>query len=179
MSIRRGTNDPDRRFVPAAHGNWLGQELENLFTFLRRRMRCEETARDLVQETCLRLVTAPAVQSAEHRQALAYRIAANLAIDHDRKLQVRFRALVTLETQCVHPETPGPERELAASEALVRIGKALDDLSPPCRKAFELHALDELTYAEIADRLGISTRMVGKHIARALRHCRDCLGPDA
>ena len=49
-------------------------------------------------------------------------------------------------------------------------------MSPKCRKAFVLHRADGLTYPEIAAAMGISVKMVEKHISRALAECRVAVG---
>jgi len=56
----------------------------------------------------------------------------------------------------------------------------LNELPPACRDAFLLNRLYDCTHAEIADRLGISTKTVQRHIERALLHClRRTNGADA
>ena len=53
-----------------------------------------------------------------------------------------------------------------------RLTELVERLSPKCRAVLILHYRDELSYAEIAERLAISSHMVKKHIVKALATCR-------
>jgi RNA polymerase sigma-70 factor (ECF subfamily) len=62
-----------------------------------------------------------------------------------------------------------------ARQELARVAKALEGLPPRCRAAFELHRFGNLSYAQIAHRMGISISMVEKHVAEALLRLADAL----
>jgi RNA polymerase sigma-70 factor (ECF subfamily) len=51
------------------------------------------------------------------------------------------------------------------------VAAALQELPAQCREAFLLNRLEGLTHSEIAERLGVSTKTVQRHIERALRRC--------
>ena len=65
----------------------------------------------------------------------------------------------------------GPLQAAAQRQRLVRLGDALDELPERQREAFVLHRFDGLTQDEVAARMGISRRMVVKHLSRALAYC--------
>ena len=56
-------------------------------------------------------------------------------------------------------------------ESLERLSRALDTLSPKARAAFLMSQLDGLTYAEIAEKVGVSASMVRQYMAQGLRCC--------
>ena len=66
---------------------------------------------------------------------------------------------------------PPPEARLMAIESLQQIDRVLDGLPPKVREAFLLAHLFELSYAEIAERLGASTSSVKQYLTRANREC--------
>lgn len=59
-----------------------------LLAFLTRKVRCRETARDLLQDAFVRLLHSEHGEVGNLRASL-YRIATNLSIDHARRSQVR------------------------------------------------------------------------------------------
>ena len=50
--------------------------------------------------------------------------------------------------------------------------------SEKTRKVFLLHRVEELTYKEIGERLGVSIPTVQYHVARALAHLDAALGQE-
>jgi RNA polymerase sigma-70 factor (ECF subfamily) len=150
----------------------LGDELLN---FLAKRLKCKEIAAEITQETFLRIHQNVTTNPPNNARALAYRIAINLANDYQRKIKVRDRFVVNVEPVYLadtHPsETPGPEQIVMARQRLRQFHDSLAELPADCRMAFMMHSIDGLSYAEIADRLGISESMVFKHLSRATKHC--------
>ena len=64
-----------------------------------------------------------------------------------------------------------PETQADAKGRLERLAAALAQLPPQCQQAFLLNRLEGLTHAEIAARLGVSTKTVQRNIERALQLC--------
>ena len=58
-----------------------------------------------------------------------------------------------------------------AVDELLRIDAALERVSARAREAFILSQFEEMGYAEIAQRLGVSVSMVRKYVAQALTAC--------
>jgi RNA polymerase sigma factor (sigma-70 family) len=142
-----------------------------LRAFTRRRVGAQE-AEDIVQEIYLRALQEGGVASARHPRAYLYRIAANLTVDATRKAQVRARYA---ENGAM--ELPGAEAQenAAAIENVVELRQLcahLDELPPPCRKAFLLCWLSDLDASEAAKRLGVTVRTVERHISKAREHLR-------
>ncbi len=66
---------------------------------------------------------------------------------------------------------PGPDRIARAVEQLMILAELLEQLPERVRCAFLMSRVDGLTYAQIADELGVSASMVKQYVARALAHC--------
>jgi RNA polymerase sigma-70 factor (ECF subfamily) len=64
-----------------------------------------------------------------------------------------------------------------ASELAAAAAAAVADLPPRCREVFTLSRARGLSYAEIAETLGISVKTVEAQMARALRGLRERLAP--
>lgn len=70
-----------------------------------------------------------------------------------------------------------PHKRLEDRDTLARLEKAVARLSSRRRRIFLLHRLERLTYAEIADEVGMSVKGVKKQMAKALFELRRDMGP--
>ncbi len=140
--------------------------------FLRGQLHCTQTAADLVQETYLRLV-AHAGQPIDDLRAFIFRIARNLAIDHQR---IHGRRSVLDESLAYLYEVTGESPELdsvvAARQELELLARALAELPPQTQRIFQSSRLHGVTHPQIARELGVSLSTVEKQTARALDHLR-------
>jgi RNA polymerase sigma factor (sigma-70 family) len=143
---------------------------------LTRRLGCVETAADILQETYRRLASGELWRKADNPRALMYRIALNLATDHERRLKTenRYRA-EDEELENVACPSASPERAVEAWERLDRLYNAVQKLPPRCRQVFVLRKFEDLSQAEISERLGLSRSSVEKHLRNALNILRDSL----
>ena len=66
---------------------------------------------------------------------------------------------------------PSPEVQASLLQSLHEIDLMLDGLAQRVRQAFLLAQLEGLTYARIAERLGISVRTVKRYMAEAYEQC--------
>jgi len=155
----------------------LGSGLMGQLAALRRRLirRGRSSPRDLddlIQEGCLRLCLYEKEQKAPVRDPLAFLVdvVEKVHIDHLRRATLTRRIFSDQpfeEVDCVDTASL-PEQDAEAYELIERIERSLAAANPRTREAFLLHRFDGVSYAEIAERLSISTRAVTKHIAKAL-----------
>jgi RNA polymerase sigma factor (sigma-70 family) len=143
--------------------------LVDIYTKLSKTARAkgysDDGAEDRVQEACVRLLEAQQGSVIANTEGYFRRVLRNLKIDG---LRHRLRlATVPIDDLLVDSQ-PGPDRTAQARRELAAVAKALEALPPRCRYAFELHRFEELSYVEIAQRMGISNSMVEKHIAKAM-----------
>lgn len=159
---------------------WNESLAKDLQRFLANRLKCAEAAADLTHETYLRLYQRGTDNPPDNARALAFHIAMNLAVDYQRKLAVRDRHTADEAFDVISETTPSnsanPERILQSQQRIAQLQLALAELPLDCRTVFLLHGMEGLKYAEIAERMGISVSMVGRHLTRALAHCSQRLG---
>jgi RNA polymerase sigma-70 factor (ECF subfamily) len=153
-------------------GERLGRIYEaqhlRLYRLALRMARDSEEARDLVQETFLRLARRPGALPAGERDAEAFcvRVLVNLCRDRFRRLAVRERGAAWLEA----PKRTGDGESAAVAKDAVR--RALTTLAPRRRAVLVLAELEGRSTAEIAALLGVSRVTVRWHLAsgRAALH---------
>ena len=157
-----------RRVIVAAM-RVLKNQLRQLKKFLRRRGSSPQDAEDLVQEAVVRLFAyTRKVGEVRNAEAFLARTAMNLAVDlHRSSRRDRFES-EPVEVLELLDLGPAPDEVFAAEQRLLRMKKALDQVSRRTREVFFMHRLQGLSHAEIATKLGVSKSAVEKHIASAL-----------
>jgi len=153
------------------HHGWL-------FGWLRKKLGCPQNAADLSHDTFMRILTSrDALGGMREPRAFLTTTARHLIIDRARRRQLEDAYLreLALTIEMMEQYQQSPEQILVTLEALEQIAFVLDGLALNARQAFLLYFLDGLRQSEIASRLGISERMVRKHLMNALMHCNHAL----
>lgn len=148
-----------------------------LLRYVDRRELAGDDASDIAQEAWLRMSRLEHPERLSNARAFLYQIASNLIVDRARRADVE-RRFAQIQHSAIDPSagcTPSLERSASASEDLERVSAALEELSPNCRHAFILHRGRDMSYAEIAAEMHVSTSMVEKYIIEALKHLRRTL----
>lgn len=154
----------------------LERYYRDLLNFLSRKVADRSVAADLTQETYARIYAAQASGTAiSNGRALLYQTARNLAIDHQRHNLVRdgVEMLSTDEepVEVAGPVGLEPEAALSSQQGILSLVAAIDGLPLRCREAFMLNRFEGMTYPQVAERMGISTKAVEQHIKHALDAC--------
>jgi RNA polymerase sigma factor (sigma-70 family) len=164
------TRSPHSSFVESLYQD-AGADLKS---FVRRRLGDSGDVDDIVQESFLRISTRTDDRPLDNPRGFLFRTARNLIIDKARRGKVAAEHLVAaqagLSGQQEQTEQISPERIVSAAQDLDMIMAAIEELPPACRRAFLLQRTSNLSYAEVARRLGISESMVQKHMSKALCH---------
>lgn len=151
--------------------------VDELASWLAKRVRCDEDANDLAQEAFLRMHKFQQSRELDNARAFLFRTANNLAVDQLRRARVHDRYLST-EMLPEHSDeeddkyAPSAERTVSAEQELDKIYEILDQLPPKVRRAFVLHRSRDMSYSEIAAEMGVSNSMVEKYIIEALKFIR-------
>jgi RNA polymerase sigma-70 factor (ECF subfamily) len=151
--------DGERRAIELAyrrHSGWLKRALQQRFG--------RDAAEDLSQEAFTRLQSAG--RGIVHPRALLLTIATNAARQLFRKNQVRSPDSDMSDELFDDTSWQAEDQE---SELLLK--QLIRALPPPLQDVFVLSRFEGLTYPEIAQRLGISTKTVEWRMAKALAIC--------
>ena len=136
---------------------------------LRHRYGGTTDVEDLVQESFLRLARYEPARRGLHPRALLLRIAKNLARDGHRHALARgFGRHVPIDAKNFDARLLGVPAEQYAQAA---IKQAIMKLPAPLRDVFLLARFTPMTHAEIAARLGISTKTVEWRMSKAMALC--------
>jgi RNA polymerase sigma-70 factor (ECF subfamily) len=150
-----------------------------LTRFLRRLSGSDELARDLFQETLLRMHQARgAFRPGSPVLPWAYTIARNVFLDSARS---RRRAPALLSVDDGSSETavsPQAESELAARQTAQRVDRVLATMSAARREAFVLLRFEGLSVADAAEVLGVSENAVKLRAFQAYELLRAALRVD-
>lgn len=143
-----------------------------------------QEALDLSQEVFLRVFrTLPQFRGQSALKTWIYRIVINQASNRQRWWRRRHRSQqvpldVHVETKGDLPDTRGtlmPDRELGQKETAAVVWRALDQLPFDQRAVIVLREIDEMSYDEIADSLGVAVGTVKSRLARAREQLRSAL----
>ena len=167
MSYRNVDHNERIARLLAAHGMELARHL-------RRMVRDDDTAQDLLQDTLLRACKALArLASGANERAWLYRIATNAALNHLRSKGRERRALERAAHEIDHeapPDTDGRADQAAARrDALWRRVAALPERQ---RVAITLRIADELEYDAIAERMGCTVETARANVYQATKKLR-------
>lgn len=157
----------------------LAERHEELLQYMRKRLRGGEAAADLAQETLSRMMKYRDSPDVEDHRLMLFRIANNLITEYHRTRQRRHaNSHFSLDdTEPLRDHAPPVEAIVDARQALDTLLKhTIAALPPKCRLAFMLSRFDGLSYPQIAERMGVSVKMVEKHISKALLACRRAVG---
>lgn len=144
----------------------------SLRKFARRICMNDADAEDIAQEALLCAMNAEADRVIENPKAYLFRIAQNLALrtrnSRSREILDEVDRLKMDEAPC---DAPSVEDQVISRERLGILCDALATLPPSCRRVFVMRKVYGYSHREIADRLGISTSTVEKHLATGFARC--------
>lgn len=170
--IAEGDPLPPADRVPAPpSGVTLGElyrvEAPRLVRYVEHRTGERHTALDLVHDAFARLAGVGSLGGLINPAAYLQRITRNLLVDRARRAAPV--TLVGLEEW--DAEAPAAQEEaLVAEDLLQRYEDAIAGLPERTRTIFLLHRADDLTYRQIARRLGVTVWTVEYHMKRGILH---------
>ena len=152
------------------------------FGLALRVLRDEEQARDVVQDAFLKAYGA--LDRFEGRSSFytwLHRIVMNLCLDRKRRerssRRVEWSEEIEREVEADPESASAPEPALALERAELRaqLAQAIASLPEDARRTLELREIDELSYQEIAEALGVPKGTVMSRLHYARRRLRGAL----
>lgn len=141
-----------------------------LLGYLRHVWPRREEIKDLAQESYARVYQSALTARPATPRAFLFATARHLMVDRLRRERVvSIQAIGDLEALNVLVDELSAERCATAHQELARLSEALDALPPRCREVVWLRRVEELSYREIAERLGIGVKTVESHITHGLK----------
>lgn len=147
---------------------------DQLFAYLFRVTKSKEVSEEIVLDVFLKLWHGrQAITEIQNLQAFLFRVACHKAIDFFRAAK-RSHALqeVLWEKITVASAGESADNRLLQKNAESLINEAINQLSPQRKRVFELRKYEDLSYAEIAETLQLSSNTVRNHLAAALQFIR-------
>jgi RNA polymerase sigma-70 factor (ECF subfamily) len=147
-----------------------------LFAFLLNVTRSETETRDVMQEVFARLAARPErFDGVRDERGFLLRLAHNLAIDLTRRRMAHVNAIerAALEPADLFTNAPDPDAK-AFQQA---VSSAMGELPEDQRAVVHLKIWEELTFAEIAEMLGIPANTAASRYRYALDKLEGLLRP--
>ena len=142
---------------------------------LSRRLGSEDLASETLHETYLRLDRDDALGPIRSPAAYLMQTAINVAMDTCRSEARRLKRFEIAEILDIPDDAPGPARDAEARLRLQRLERIVAELPWRQRSILIAARFKETPHRQIAERLGISTRMVQMELKTALEYCEERL----
>jgi RNA polymerase sigma factor (sigma-70 family) len=171
-ALRENSHSPD----PSLIDDLYRQESVALRHYVRRMVRSNSDAEDIVQESFIRLWRALSCGAIQSARAVLFKTGRNLALNHLRNDRVRNSdtARAAMDDAFAR-RIATAEEELIASEEAAACRHLMDGLPLRCREAFVLRVVDELSYKEMSEQMQLSISTIEKHIGKGKDICRSRL----
>lgn len=161
-----------------ADPNWVEDALDryevSLVRYAVSLLGDVELARDVVQETFLKLCRQKPKDLQGHVAQWLFRVCRNQAFDWQRK-ERRMTSLSTPRLSLLRDGSPSPLRKLEDQEASVGIAEMIEALPENQREVIRLKFQQGLSYREISSVTGFSVSNVGFLIHTGIKTIRERL----
>jgi RNA polymerase sigma factor (sigma-70 family) len=152
---------------------WRQRWNDNLFHFLRRRVRSAVDVQDLVQETYLRLLRAQDLREVRDPHSYIFKVASHVALEWCERQTRRGSAVKISDDMLVDDQLP--ELLLDAHISQERFEQTLTAVPATMRAVLVMRLRDELSLEEIAAQLQITVRQVRRNLARGYGRLREAM----
>lgn len=140
--------------------------------FFVNRVRNPADVDDLVQEVFVQLLRRGTDRPIDNVEGYLFRVASNVLCDQGRRMKSRHQDEHDPYDEELHGGATEitPARIVIGEQALSVVTEAMHELPRRTQDVFFLRGIRQRKHREVARMLGISERVVHKHMARALKH---------
>jgi len=153
----------DRRLT-SSDGDWIRQAVRRyesrLLTYALHLLHDRERARDVVQETFLKLCTQQPDRIQSHLAEWLFTVCRNACVDIQRK-ESRMRPLDVTAAGNEQTDVPSPADRLEQTESTSTVLRMLGGLPPNQQEVIRLKFQHGLSYQQISNVTGLSVTNVG------------------
>jgi RNA polymerase sigma-70 factor (family 1) len=147
----------------------FNQLVERLRSYLYYHCGNQGMAEDLTQEAFIKLWEHCQKVAPDKAKAFVYRVGYNLMLDKAKHQKV----VQKFASRYVAPSGPtDPQYQIEEKEFEEVVWNTIRAMPEKSRVVFLLNRIDGMTYAEIADSIGISVKAVEKRMQKALQEIR-------
>lgn len=166
---------------PSANGHWIHAAVDlyegPLLGYATRLTGSVEAARDVVQETFLRLCRSEPTEVQPHLAQWLYTVCRNRALELARK-ETRMKTLTEDRARETTREIAGPTVLVEGRETLSKVLQLLDTLPQKQQEVVRLKFQNGLSYREISAVTELSVTNVGYLLHTALQKLREQMNED-
>ncbi len=134
-----------------------------------------DLAEDITQDTFLKLWETRQRIDKSTVKAYLYKIAQNNTINHLKRQQLLFKFR---KKPSADRDYDTPEKLAEMTQYEEKLQRVIASLPDGGREVFLMNRLEDLTYVEIAERLGLSVKAIEKRMSKVLRIFREQLGTE-
>jgi RNA polymerase sigma-70 factor (ECF subfamily) len=155
-----------RAISEASLREWMQSQGPRLITLSAGICRDRHRAEEIVQEAFIKLWRQPPDVGEPAYPSWLRRVVTNLSINSLKRTK-RPGPLPELSNDPALRSTHSPDRQCDLTDNIQRVHAAMDRLDEPKRAILMLRAVDQLSYEEIADHLGVPVGTVMSRLNRA------------
>lgn len=150
-----------------------------LYRFALRITGHTQEAEDVVQEVLEKVWKTPELQTEQVKnwEAWCMTLTRNRSLDKSRAQSQRRTASIN-ELQDFQTQTPNPAQHAESGDTIAFVKQLMQQLPEKQRLVMHLRDVEELSYDEIAETLGLSLDQVKINLHRARKTMRDALTQD-
>ncbi|MFA6770875.1 MAG: RNA polymerase sigma-70 factor [Bacteroidales bacterium] len=147
-----------------------------LYSFIFNSVRQPNVSEEILQEVFVKLwVNHKKIDPDKCFNAYMYVIARNSIVDYYQK-NIVYKLLDSNHNNFLFKEEPSFVKDIITKDILKMVVPLLNEQPPRRREAFILSRFHNLTYKEIAAKMGISENSVDTHIRLVLKYMRSKIG---